>query len=258
LLHVTSTYLIHAGSAWTERTRHAFASLRAVLTASNNRSSGQLSVRVVRLRQVSSEWAQRLTRKSRDFWARAALSFVRLRHVTSRGRGNWPMHPRLERLAGPRVPRIRIRLSGLPLLVRIVFTRAHFEWNLRRRALSRDSRLSTALILSVISATLAVGIFSAARHFADELLPSKRGPFTNSQIGTPTPTPAVMGVSTSTHRAPVQPSTQRPSARAKPARKSQNVKPHTSKSVRHNAEEDYVAKDTYVYYGNHSPKKSPD
>jgi len=263
LLHVTSAYLIpvrDAGSAWTERTRHALATLRALLTASDNRSTVQLSVKLGRLRQVSSECAQRLTRKSRDFWARAALSFVRLRHVTSRRLKVRPMQARLERLAGPRLPGIRIRLSGLPLLVRIAFTRAHFKWNLRRRALSRDSRLSTALILSVISAALAAGIFSAARHFADELLPSKRGPFTNSQIGTPiTPTPAVIGVSTSTHRAPVQPTTQRPSAKAKPApHKPRNAKPPTPKNVRHNEEEDYVAKDTYVYYGTHSPKKSPD
>jgi hypothetical protein len=146
---------------------------------------------------------------------------------------------------------LRVKLSGIPLKARIALARARSELDLRRESLSGNSRLRTSVALGALSALMVMGIFSTARHYANGSLPSKRAASASSTKAAdivspvaPIPTKAVARVS-------AVPRSQLPSApKPKPAQRKIERKTVAARPKMHrNEDEDYVAKDTYVYYG---------
>jgi hypothetical protein len=148
-----------------------------------------------------------------------------------------------------------VRLAGLPLQTRIAAARVKSEWNLKRESVHRNSQLWSSLALGAITALLVMGIFSAARHFAQASLPSNR-PSTSRSTG-------VAEVSATAE--PVTGESPKPASRVAYSRqarlpKAKPVHPKAQRAaaaprrVRHNPDEDYVAEDTYIYYGNRSSR----
>ena len=141
---------------------------------------------------------------------------------------------------------VRIRLVGLPLQARILLARTISEWKLKRELL-HDSRLWTSMAMAALSALLALGLISTVRHYATDALPSHLS-HADSSPASNLPTAAEV--------APLKPTADRvhPVQRVSPPRLIQHQridrapvikpKPHRSE------DDDYVARDTYVYYGN--------
>jgi hypothetical protein len=150
--------------------------------------------------------------------------------------------------------RIRIRFAGAPLQARLAFTRARLEWSLWRESVSRNSRLWTSLALGALAALLVMGIFSTARHYVQASLPSRSQKLVSVQENTPVaqttvskPTTDVLKRSSlaqpvnSTSTSVTKPKAVWPKDPGKPA--------VVRKRIQRHQDEDYVAEDTYVYYG---------
>jgi hypothetical protein len=150
--------------------------------------------------------------------------------------------------------RIRIRFAGAPLQARLAFTRARLEWSLWRESVSRNSRLWTSLALGALAALLVMGIFSIARHYAQASLPSRSQKLVSVQESTPVaqtsvakPTADILEGSST-----VKPLKSASAVAVKPLptqRKDAHKAAVVRKRIQHHQDEDYVAEDTYVYYG---------
>ena len=166
------------------------------------------------------------------------------------------VEPTVLETVSPRPARhgIRIRLKGAPLQARIMITRLHSEWRLESEP-SHNARLWTSLAMGAASALLVMSIFSATMHYGKASLPGRHSPATISNESSVIPAAAaeVTPSAPSKHLKPktrVQNSTlpDAPSPnRSKLLRNSQLAKPKIH--PKRNPDEDYVAKDTYVYYG---------
>jgi hypothetical protein len=145
--------------------------------------------------------------------------------------------------------RLRIRFDGLPLKMRIAFAQAKLQWQLSHESVARNSRLWSSVALGALAALLVMGLFSMARHFAQASLPSNRVSANSSRESTESATSAsILPQALSPAKKPAKkaahtmnPERSAPKTVAKP-------------QVRHSADSDYVAKDTYVYYGSRASK----
>jgi hypothetical protein len=216
-------------------------------------SSVRLSTRVADFRRLTSARAQRTLGLYR-VWS--AQTLVHSRRLTSASL-HWVKQARTQihfaEATARAGLRLRIHLSGFPLQARIALARASSEWNLRRESLARNSRLWASLALGAVSALIVMGIFITARHYAQASLPSKRNASASStqsgNAAAPTTVAPVMvnthnGASAQTSLPPITLTKAKPTPR-KLSRAA--VAPH--RRIHHNEDEDYVAKDTYVYYG---------
>jgi hypothetical protein len=144
--------------------------------------------------------------------------------------------------------KVRVRLAGLPLRVRILLTRATSEWRLKN-SVPGDSRAWTSIMMAACCALIALGLVSAGRRYGDASLPSRRlhpsaAPSAVMPVveKSPPEKPAKLSVE---HREPARKSnpslsqTRRTTAQPKPRRQN---------------DDDYVARDTYVYYGDNPPR----
>jgi hypothetical protein len=144
---------------------------------------------------------------------------------------------------------IRIVLTGLPLRIRILFARQISEWKMWQTG-AADRRLWSSMTLAAISAIVALLIISIVPRYAAKSLPS-RILTPDSTVSASTATQADLTVpiaKTSGKRAlppkiPKQPRVQKLAVAhaATPRRK-----------VYRAAEDDYIAPDTYTYYGSKS------
>jgi hypothetical protein len=158
---------------------------------------------------------------------------------------------------------------------RILLARLRAEWILRKQHLERDSRAWTSMAMAAVCALLIVGFVSGVRHYAAGDLPSRQ--FTSetsagassaaaaSRAGVavePTPQTSTPQTSTAQSSTPQEPSTV-PSRDAKArvarsggskTRMTQSAHSKPRRTVR--ADDDYVAKDTYVYYGSQPARKA--
>jgi hypothetical protein len=145
---------------------------------------------------------------------------------------------------------IRTKLAEWQPQARILLARARAEWTLNQRRLARDSRLWTSVGMAALSALLAVAFISIVRHYATESLPSR---YMSREIVTVTSS-AVKPLSAEPPGEVDAKAVQelRPksvqSARAHAA----PVRPKSVPKSRRTEDDDYVARDTYVYYGNRS------
>ncbi len=163
-------------------------------------------------------------------------------------------HPKLSRTTqdlsrrSSSLPRVRIVLTGLPLRIRILFARKLSEWRVRPES-AGDDRLRTSMALAALCAIAALVIISLAPHYASRSLPSRL--FSSpSTVSASTGTADDAGVqnrgASGTHAKPAGTQKHAPGkkkASAQTARPVLQPKPQTQ------AEEDYVAPDTYRYYG---------
>ena len=120
--------------------------------------------------------------------------------------------------------------------------------------LRRDSRLWTSMAMAALSAVLALLVVSGVRGYAPEASQAKvsgnvpAAPVAQSAAMVSKPSPATLSAgSTSASSTPPRSVVKRASLSTHARR----VAPPkvTRKKVRHHEEDDYVAKDTYVYYG---------
>jgi hypothetical protein len=148
---------------------------------------------------------------------------------------------------------IRTKLSQWQPQARILLARARAEWTLNQRRLARDSRLWTSVAMAAFSALLAVAFISVVRHYATESLPSRHmsreiGPVTASAVKPQSAEPPKQIAAKAVQE--LKPKSVQPArAHAAPAR------PKTAPKPRRTEDGDYVARDTYVYYGN-QPNRS--
>jgi len=141
---------------------------------------------------------------------------------------------------------IRIRLVGLPLQARILLARATSQWKLKRDLL-HDSRLWTSMAMAALSALLALGLISTVRHYATDALPSHLSHADSSPASNLPPAAKVAPVKTTANRAhPIQRVSQPRLTQPKRIDRAPVIKP----TPRRSEDDDYVARDTYVYYGN--------
>ena len=216
------------------------------------RSSAQLSTNAARFRKLTSTYASRAFCLTRNWSTQAATSLQHLKNTSSQRLAEMRTQTALpEKTARARI-RLRIQLAGAPLKARIALARASSEWDLRRESLSRNSRLWTSLALSALSAVAIMGIFSTARHYAKASLPSNRAATITSTKNADTAT-AVVPVSAKAPRRASDIQTSQPRSTSMKPRPTQHKIQHTAvparQKVHRNEDEDYVAKDTYVYYG---------
>jgi hypothetical protein len=204
------------------RTREAFELTR------NWKSKGS-----IRLHGLTTASMQRLRE------ARAKVHFPEIRAVSNR--------------------RIRIRFAGAPLQARLALARTRLEWNLCRESISRNSRLWTSLALGALAALLVMGIFSIARHYAQASLPSRNQNLSSAQNSPPV---AQTSVAKPTADILKSGSTVKPlksasavAVKPQPTQRKDAHKPAVvRRRIQRHQDEDYVAKDTYIYYGKKSSR----
>jgi hypothetical protein len=159
-----------------------------------------------------------------------------------------------ERFASPSAFKMRVRLAGLPLQARILFTQRVSEWKLKSKLGSADSRLWTSMTLGAGCALLALGLVSAGRHYADGSLPSH---VLRSNAPPPASTSTEVETAKPIVTAPKEAAVTRTSLRQKsipPAVSNQQHLAESRPKPRHHESDEYVARDTTVYYGEHSRK----
>jgi hypothetical protein len=216
------------------------------------RSSIQFSVNVARCRNFSAAYASKAVVLCRNWSSQAATNLQRLKDAASHRLSRIRGQAELQEPLPPIGFRVRIHLAGAPLKARIAWARASSEWDLRRESLSRNSRLWTSLALSALSALAVMGIFSTARHYAKASLPSTRAATISSTKNADTAAVVVpLTVKAPSRVSDIHTShPQSVSAKPKPAKpKIQAGTVPSRHKIRRNEDEDYVAKDTYVYYG---------
>jgi hypothetical protein len=219
------------------------------------RSSVQLSTNAAAFQKFTSACASRAFGLTRDWSAQATANFRRLKNASSQRLSQIRTQAKLQQPRPSAGFGLRIQLAGAPLKARIALARARFEWDLRRESLSRNSRLWSSLALSVLSALLVMAIFSTARHYAKASLPSNRiatASSTNSASAA-----SVIPVNAKAPRRASDVQTSQPLSTSMKPRPAQHKIQHTAvaarRRVHRNPDEDYVAKDTYVYYGKRPP-----
>ena len=161
--------------------------------------------------------------------------------------------------------RVRVRLTGLPLRGKIMLTRVVSEWKLNRESLLYNSGLWTSMAMGFLAAILMLSLVYTTRHYAQAGLPSNRIPSVSSETTSSVPAP----VSLATHppklkAVAVEESTLTPAVQREPLQASTVAHPQPAHpKVAHPSprrseseeDDDYVARDTYIYYGT-SPSKS--
>jgi len=215
------------------------------------RGSVDFSAYVARFRKSTAIGANRLSLTCRIWGQHAATHFQRVNAEGSRALKE--IRTRVRTRENPAVSgtQVRIQLSGIPLRMRIALARANSAWAIRRNSLSRNSQVWTPLALGAICSLVVMSIFSIARHYAKASLPSSRTANVTSMQAATAVAPGTVPIASHVLKSISENQTiQHASARLKP-------KPHESrpaaatprKRIHRNEDEDYVAKDTYVYYG---------
>ena len=153
--------------------------------------------------------------------------------------------------------RTRVRLAGFPLRIRILFTRAISEWRLKANTVGSDSRLLTSMTMALCTALLALGLVSSARRYGNASLPSHLVHSSRPQAAAVATSPTVTSTKATSVR--TESSTKKQEARTVRPRPMPTARPApTARSVqaarprpkpRRSEEDDYVARDTYIYYG---------
>lgn len=148
-----------------------------------------------------------------------------------------------------RAQKVRIRIpksAGTQALIQ----RSRMALALRRESFRRDSRLWTSLAMAALSALLTLGVISAIRHQApggsrSATRPSAPATPAMNPAGLIAPRTALASMRPDAKNAPVKGSTQ-----AKPSPDGTDNRPSAApRRTHHNDDEDYVAPDTYHYYG---------
>jgi hypothetical protein len=153
--------------------------------------------------------------------------------------------------------RIRAAVAVPVLRAKTLFAHPMFQLKMRRERVAIDSRFWTSMTLAAISALIVLGIVSVVPNYAAKSLPSRiLGP--NSSVNANVVAPVVLAAprQASSSQA-VPPQTGKTAAKKTVNPKLAQEKPASPKAVappkaHRAADNDYVAPDTYKYYGNGS------
>jgi hypothetical protein len=213
--------------------------------------SVHFSANLGRFRKSTAIGANRLSLTCRTWRQHAASRFQRLNAEGLRKLKEMRTRVPVKENLAVSGTQFRIQLSGIPLRIRIALARANSAWAMRRDSLSRNSQVWTSLALGAICSLVVMSIFSIARHYAKASLPSSRTANVSSVQADSAVAPGTVPIPSHELKSISENQTiQHASARLKP--KPHESRPATAtprKRIHRNEDEDYVAKDTYVYYG---------
>jgi hypothetical protein len=156
----------------------------------------------------------------------------------------------------PRPPsRIRLLLAASALQAKIITAQQLSAWKIRRERVAIDSRFWASMTMSAIAAVIALVIVSVVPHYAAKSLPS-RILNTNPSVDANTAAPIKAAPSPVKNSVTSVRKTETPTAaKAMPA-KTDSAKSDSAKAATHpkpkHLNDDYVAPNTYKYYGNGS------
>jgi len=147
--------------------------------------------------------------------------------------------------------RVRLALTASALQARIIAARQLSSWRLRRERMAIDSRFWASMTMAAIAAIIALVIVSVVPHYAAKSLPSRMlntNPSVNANVVAPiAAAPAQKSV------APIRKTTTANGTQASPAKtnlaKANSAKASASPKPKHVVQDDYVAPNTYKYYG---------
>jgi hypothetical protein len=152
--------------------------------------------------------------------------------------------------------RLRVLLAASALQARIITARELVAWRMRRERMAIDSRLWASMTMAAIAAMIALVIVSVVPHYAAKSLPSRlliTNPSVDANVAAP-----VAATTTPVHKpdAPVR-KTATTSGKQTTASKSDSTKADSANAAanpkpKHIAQDDYVAPNTYKYYGSGS------
>lgn len=157
--------------------------------------------------------------------------------------------------------RIRVLLAASALRARVITAEQLAAWKLQRQRMAIDSRLWASMTMAAIAAIIVLVIVSVVPHYAARSLPSRllnTNPSVNADAAAPV---AAAPVGSLKPAPPATKATKAASVNTTPST-SGSTKPGVTKAAatktaantapakpRHVAHDDYVAPDTYKYYG---------
>lgn len=149
--------------------------------------------------------------------------------------------------------RIRVLLETSALQAKIITARQLSAWRIRRERAAIDSRFWASMTMSAIAAVIALVIVSVVPHYAAKSLPSRilnTNPSVDANVSAPVATaPAsVQKPVTPVRRSATATRTQTTAAKAD-AVKNDSMKAATNPKPKNAVHDDYVAPNTYKYYG---------
>jgi hypothetical protein len=144
----------------------------------------------------------------------------------------------------------RTRLATSASQAKVFAAQRLSEWKMKRDGMAIDSRFWSSMTLSAIAALIVLAIVSMVPHYAAKSLPSQilnTNPSVSASVAVPVTAPAPHAEKTS----PRKTSNTQP-AQEKPVSRKAAATPATTPKPRRAADDDYVAPNTYKYYGNGS------
>ncbi|HEX3739198.1 MAG TPA: hypothetical protein VHV29_05670 [Terriglobales bacterium] len=146
--------------------------------------------------------------------------------------------------------RIRFLIAASALRARIIAAQQLSAWRLRRERMAVDSRFWASMTMSAIAAIIALVIVSVVPHYAAKSLPSRilnTNPSVDASVTSGAAASAAQVKTTAPVRKPVATASSHPApAKASSIKAAGNT---ASAKPRHVVNDDYVAPDTYKYYG---------
>ena len=146
--------------------------------------------------------------------------------------------------------RIQALTVASVLRARIMVARQLSEWRIRRQRVAVDSRFWASMSMAAVAAIIALVIVSVVPHYAARSLPSRilnTNPSVDASVVSRPAAPAAQVKTVAPVRKPVSTASSHPAplktSSVKTASLTAPAKPH------HVVHDDYVAPDTYKYYG---------
>jgi hypothetical protein len=149
--------------------------------------------------------------------------------------------------------RVRVLLAASALRARIITAQQLSAWRLRRECMAIDSRFWASMTMSAIAAVIALVIVSVVPHYAARSLPSRilnTNPSVDANVVAPVATVSAPVQKTVTPVRKSATATGSQNRAAKPTSvNAESAKPATNPKPKHVLQDDYVAPNTYKYYG---------
>jgi hypothetical protein len=149
--------------------------------------------------------------------------------------------------------RIRVLLAASALRAKIITARQLSAWRMRRERMAIDSRLWASMTMSAIAAVIALVIVSVVPHYAARSLPSRilnTNPSVDANVAAPVSTaPALVEKPVTPVRKTTTVTSTETTAAKTASVKADSAKSATNPKPKHVAQDDYVAPNTYKYYG---------
>jgi hypothetical protein len=151
----------------------------------------------------------------------------------------------------PSIPsRIRVLLRASALQAKVITAQQLSAWRIRRERAAIDSRFWASMTMAAIAAVIALVIVSVVPHYDAKTLPSRilnTNPSVDANVA-PVAAPAHVQKTVTPRKTATVTSTQTAAAKTDSA-KVDSTKSATNPKPKHVVNDDYVAPNTYKYYG---------